>query len=1102
MGGAIGVHALWDYQERKTDEDVIIVTLTKEEWNESSNAMKILCKFAQKEKEKEKKKVSATVKIENSTGIVKSIETLFNNIFLKKQAKENNEQNVKQVKVDIYTKMKDLTSDEFDNILNQVTNNDDNDDVNENNQDTQQLKNEFCENYDGFPGFFYYYRIESLPSLSIDIYQLMYGDFLSINNQLIDFKLKNFLLKHSINGEDDVDFIYSKFIRRRNICALLPFKHCEKDWNIHGLDYIELINRFNKNKNKKLKLFCIIYNCISSVFITGDNSKYGGFDKYIHYFDYNQPSNESNDIKPNLSSLCQWYILIEMIKTGIFGNDNRLTSPEDHYYGKDVYDSSVVSFIVANVFDNDLSSFKQLTEYCVQDIKENNDIDHLKNIYGLNDNYGRGYYGISFYILNRLSYVIFHDLLCIDMKKNDDNLNDLLLFPSLIKFYKFLYNFAIYCHCYPHFGAEGKKVYELFYMKEYYKFKNTMYDYKMKKNLSTELHRFNYYCYNEWDGSLIHCAVYNNFVGYVELLLKNGFDPYMTSRYSRAAGGNTPVSLAKEKHLVIVLSLFEDVNIKYSKETKQNEKYEGKENETGKEKEKEKENGLNVMNMQSLSLRYDSFSNSLMAGIYFLKCLGFDDINQENERQLNIRHELVTHRNELYGNCYWDDFVCNISSLDGLKIGSNDNNVNINVNKNSNNDVMTLLLQNVVSLIELKMPLSIDLLILSCIYANYCTNFNFFDTLESTIMECLNGSDDNYKTRNYQWFKHYILNSNIWLVKIPTKRLRKDIESEKHIDKKIDKTENTILFDIIVVRVNKLLTKQKKYIWNNIKQIRNEKKSNSMFEKLCTFGNDDERKISDGDIQLRQDRIENGIVSNVNEFDLSLQKVVMGVGEHSNFDLTFENNTKSYLTQCLAFAHANNNTLQSEMQEYFNDKLKIVCQYSSAPVKLATRCIVKATSDYGRKEYPSCANIVDFLRFSVTFDNVNDLLNGLNQFVSDVDKGDVISCLVPNGILRIKNGFNDILTKWESMHDASYVDIKLNLVYVNKNTNQKMIVEAQFLLSFLLKAKKMGHKYYRYSARHVFYILVFCLCNAGSAQTSCFLCFLRILVWYEKHDLL
>ena len=71
------------------------------------------------------------------------------------------------------------------------------------------------------------------------------------------------------------------------------------------------------------------------------------------------------------------------------------------------------------------------------------------------------------------------------------------------------------------------------------------------------------------------------------------------------------------------------------------------------------------------------------------------------------------------------------------------------------------------------------------------------------------------------------------------------------------------------------------------------------------------------------------------------------------------------------------------MKEYFgnmNNKLGIKPQYQSAPVKLSSRCVVKATNDYGKKSFPSCANILDYMRFSVTFDNVCDLLKGLNRF--------------------------------------------------------------------------------------------------------------------------
>ena len=188
------------------------------------------------------------------------------------------------------------------------------------------------------------------------------------------------------------------------------------------------------------------------------------------------------------------------------------------------------------------------------------------------------------------------------------------------------------------------------------------------------------------------------------------------------------------------------------------------------------------------------------------------------------------------------------------------------------------------------------------------------------------------------------------------------------------------------------------------------------------------------------------------------------MNENDNYDIMSEHNNKVYLTQCLTFAHINNNPFQRQMKEYFSD---VQCEYASAPVKMYDRCVMKATSDYGNNQFPSASHILDFLRFSVTFDTMNDLLNGLNAFIEDINQNQ-IQCLKPNGILRIKNGFKDIKSKWKSVNQAEYCDIKLNIIYrsnTSDNENEKkeeecMIVEAQFLLLFLLKAKKMGHKLY------------------------------------------
>ena len=179
-----------------------------------------------------------------------------------------------------------------------------------------------------------------------------------------------------------------------------------------------------------------------------------------------------------------------------------------------------------------------------------------------------------------------------------------------------------------------------------------------------------------------------------------------------------------------------------------------------------------------------------------------------------------------------------------------------------------------------------------------CSMIMIFNVLQSTIVECLNGNDDSFKARNYQSFKHFILNSNVWLIKMPNgmcknqkKQVHKTTKSGETEESNNHNTNNTInLFDVMAGDVNKLLMKQQEYIWKNVEEIQNE---NSTCKKLCNFGvNNSNRKYkskSGGSrpTELRQDGIENDIVSNVDESE-------MRSSAHSSFDLNFETNTYTY----------------------------------------------------------------------------------------------------------------------------------------------------------------------------------------------------------------
>ena len=261
-----GLSIRMEHQETKDETEdaelIVTITLTKNEWNESLNAMKILKHFARKNTNQNEKRK------ENSSDfqiIKKSIDTLFKHLLSKGSKRD-----------DIYSTMNNLTSNEFETILNQIDNDNNND---KDNRENKRLKQQFCQSFDQFGTV--YYKISSLSSIVND-YELIYRDFVSINNELIDNKLKRLLLKHS-NNKQDVDFLYNKMIKTRNICSFFPFKSCQHDFDVYNSDYIELMNRFNTNNNDELKMFCILYNCIAGVLVAGDDSdSRGGFDQYIH----------------------------------------------------------------------------------------------------------------------------------------------------------------------------------------------------------------------------------------------------------------------------------------------------------------------------------------------------------------------------------------------------------------------------------------------------------------------------------------------------------------------------------------------------------------------------------------------------------------------------------------------------------------------------------------------------------------------------------------------------------------------------------------------------------------------------------------------------
>ena len=81
-------------------------------------------------------------------------------------------------------------------------------------------------------------------------------------------------------------------------------------------------------------------------------------------------------------------------------------------------------------------------------------------------------------------------------------------------------------------------------------------------------------------------------------------------------------------------------------------------------------------------------------------------------------------------------------------------------------------------------------------------------------------------------------------------------------------------------------------------------------------------------------------------------------------------------------------------------------------------------------------------------------MNEFIRLVNDGKSGIVID------IVRIKNGFKHI-PKWQNLNDYGYCDIKFNVIIRDPVCSEySMIGEIQWLLEWLNKAKKIGHKLY------------------------------------------
>ena len=356
-----------------------------------------------------------------------------------------------------------------------------------------------------------------------------------------------------------------------------------------------------------------------------------------------------------------------------------------------------------------------------------------------------------------------------------------------------------------------------------------------------------------------------------------------------------------------------------------------------------------------------------------------------------------------------------------------------------------------------------------------------YDILSDVTKECLKSQGkEEYK---YQYFKQKLLKSNVWSMMMSNNE-----NSDEKGNAKESKDENDVkvetnhrgnasrsLFDgVNATVITKELEKQKKYIKQQMIELETQfsVQWDQLKHNVKTYNLiQSEYSLSQMKLEHRQGKkdylVEKGVLSDYESKDMPFDNV-------NGFNGSLEYDLNGYLTKLLILSHNINPLFQRDCKHLFSadyvENYNIVCKYKDAPVKTRERCIAKSKMDYFDREWPHSSNLLDTVRCSVSFDDIESFLKGFNLFYSKYngDSNAVVGRLGKSDgiqfIVRIKNDFSELNGSDQDYH---YCDVKFNVLL--EYNGQRLIGEIQFLLKFMLTAKKMGHSIYSFQRKYDFY---------------------------------
>mmetsp|Transcript_42253 Transcript_42253/g.69642 ORF Transcript_42253/g.69642 Transcript_42253/m.69642 type:complete len:711 (-) Transcript_42253:126-2258(-) len=272
----------------------------------------------------------------------------------------------------------------------------------------------------------------------------------------------------------------------------------------------------------------------------------------------------------------------------------------------------------------------------------------------------------------------------------------------------------------------------------------------------------------------------------------------------------------------------------------------------------------------------------------------------------------------------------------------------------------------------------------------------------------------------YDWFKVYVLPSSIWMLK----------------------------------------TKDDRYMYQELMDIA-QSMSHSIIETMdSVYGHlrkhdkwDQLMAIKEETIVSRQDDKKVGMLQD---------KGIMDVADIKDDD-------EKMALQTFIDAHAAINSLtvsakiiDREFQNYVKTMMGRYGTFKAAPMKKVERCLSKLENDYASEQYPKSAKLLDLVRCSVTFNTLEQLIQGFDAIKTHVDSSQQSMKLA-----RVKNGFLD------PDYVGGYRDIKINVIFHSAmHPEIKMICEIQLILSQFLHEKKRIHKLYSIVREETYFQMV------------------------------